>query len=500
MRHITIGLLALFLFLTPWSRAVAQRAIKNPHEKLSLSCETCHTAESFSEVQFNHTKTGFNLEGRHKSIECLSCHLITDFSTVDNQCLACHDDVHLGQLGVNCETCHTSRGWDAFDAQNIHSSTNFPLMGRHVLLDCASCHHGQLPSNFYGTPTTCVACHQMDYLEASQPNHVAGGFHTECMQCHTFSGWRPAMMPDHDPIFPIFSGTHRNQWSNCVQCHTDAGNYSAFTCLTCHEHAQPEMDGAHSGMTGYAYASPECYSCHPTGEKGNFANHDAQFFPIYSGKHNNQWASCVTCHVDPGAPSNFDCLGCHEHAQPEMDGAHVGMPGYAYASPDCYSCHPTGQKGEFVNHDAQFFPIYSGTHNNAWTACITCHVDPGAPSNFDCLGCHEHEQPAMNSAHVGMAGYAYSSPQCYQCHPTGQKGQFVNHDAQFFPIYSGKHSNEWANCSTCHVDPGSPSTFDCLGCHEHSQTRMDDKHLGEVNGYVYASTACYNCHPRGRKD
>jgi hypothetical protein len=29
---------------------------------------------------------------------------------------------------------------------------------------------------------------------------------------------------------------------------------------------------------------------------------------------------------------------------------------------------------------------------------------------------------------------------------------------------------------------------------------MDDKHLGEVDDYVYSSAACYDCHPNGLKE
>ncbi|MDH3215033.1 MAG: hypothetical protein OEN01_01925 [Candidatus Krumholzibacteria bacterium] len=343
MRQLIVASTTLGLFLALWGIASAQQPMKNPHKKLSRSCETCHTAVSFSDVRFDHSKTDFTLDGRHKSIVCLSCHVVQDFSKVDNECMACHEDVHLGQLGVTCENCHTSRAWNAFDGEEIHSSSNFPLMGRHVLLDCASCHLEQVPSNFYETPTRCVACHQMDYLEASQPGHVSGGFHTQCGQCHTFSSWRPGLMPDHDPFFPIFSGRHRNEWSSCVQCHTDPGNNSVFNCLTCHEHAQPETDGAHVGMSGYVYASAECYSCHPTGEAGRFVDHDAQFFPIYSGAHNGKWATCSTCHVDRGNASVFDCLGCHEHDQNRMDDKHSGEDNYVYASSACYDCHPDGR-------------------------------------------------------------------------------------------------------------------------------------------------------------
>jgi hypothetical protein len=356
-----------------------------------------------------------------------------------------------------------------------------------------------LPDRFAETSTQCYECHKAEYESASNPDHVATGFPTDCEQCHGFSAWRPSVMPEHDAIFPIFSGTHRNKWEDCSACHTTPGNPRVFSCLTCHEHDQSPMDGVHQGITGYVYASAQCYDCHPTGDKGRFTEHDAQYFPIYSGVHGGTWSACATCHTDPSSRAVFDCLTCHEHDQAPMDGAHQGITGYAYTSTQCYACHPTGQKGRFVEHDAQFFPIYSGVHGGTWSSCATCHTDPSSRAVFDCLTCHEHDQAPMDGAHQGMPGYAYSSTQCYACHPTGQKGRFVEHDAQFFPIYSGVHNGRWSSCATCHTDPSSRAVFTCLTCHEHAQAQMDDKHR-EVQGYSYTSAACYTCHPDGRHE
>jgi len=80
------------------------------------------------------------------------------------------------------------------------------------------------------------------------------------------TGWTPAIMPDHDPIFPIFSGRHNRKWDTCSECHVAPGNFKAFECIFCHKHDQPETDSKHQGITGYVYSSPACYDCHPTGE------------------------------------------------------------------------------------------------------------------------------------------------------------------------------------------------------------------------------------------
>ncbi len=57
------------------------------------------------------------------------------------------------------------------------------------------------------------------------------------------------------------------------------------------------------------------------------------------------------------------------------------------------------------------------------------------------------------------------------------------------------------------VTPARPATssptnyavFECILCHEHNQSEMDDEHR-DVSGYRYESVACYQCHPDGRAD
>jgi hypothetical protein len=67
----------------------------------------------------------------------------------------------------------------------------------------------------------------------------------------------------------------------------------------------------------------------------------------------------------------------------------------------------------------------------------------------------------------------------------------------YFPIYSGKHKNEWDQCNECHTNPSNYAVFTCIECHEHNnQNDVDNDHNG-VNDYVYESSACLSCHPDG---
>ncbi|MFQ5511160.1 MAG: cytochrome c3 family protein [Candidatus Krumholzibacteriia bacterium] len=500
MKRVYLIVLALvpgILCLGLLTGARKPRAVKSPHKKLKRDCQECHVATSFNDIQFNHNKTTFLLEGQHERISCLKCHAVTDFSKVEKSCSSCHEDPHLGKLGGDCSKCHDPAGFDKLDGEEIHARTDFPLVGRHVLLDCDTCHPGHQAADFGRTPSDCVKCHQQDYLEVTRPSHVASGFPTDCRECHEATGWQPARMPDHDAVFPIFSGLHRGKWDDCVICHTDPGNQKVFNCLGCHAHGQALMDPRHQGIGGYSYSSGACYNCHPTGEAARFLEHDAQFFPIFSRAHNGKWDSCAVCHTDPANRKVYACLKCHAHVQTLMDPSHQGIAGYSYASSACYGCHPTGEAGRFLEHDPQFFPIFSGTHNGRWTGCETCHTNATNRKIFSCLKCHAHNQTAMDPSHQGITGYAYSSTSCYGCHPTGERGQFLEHDAAFFPIFSGGPHAKFGSCTTCHPDAANRKNFTCFNCHAHNQTKMDDVHRGK-NGYSYNSNACYNCHPNGK--
>ncbi len=468
-------------------------ATENPHKELKFSCETCHTVESFKDMSFDHTLTGYELQGRHQSADCKGCHDVSDFSKVKSNCLSCHNDIHQAKMGNDCQDCHTTRGWEQFDIEAMHLNTNFPLSGKHALVDCQGCHTTMPSGDFSFNTTRCIKCHQSDYLAVNSPNHVQLGFSTDCESCHQMDLWRPAYFDNHDILFPIFSGEHKNEWDDCRSCHTDPSSYQTFSCLNCHEHPQTKTDADHSGIGGYAYNSPDCYFCHPTGTAGDFADHDAQSFPIFSGVHNNEWNDCNVCHVNPIDRKDFSCYqSCH--AQAETDNIHNGMTGYAYNSSDCYACHPTGEKGLYVEHDAQFFPIYSGTHNNEWNDCNVCHTNPVNRTEVSCLSCHT--QTESDNMHGAMSGYSYDSPSCISCHPTGLKGTFTSHETEFFPIFSGAHKDPWNDCVDCHTNATTRLTFSCFNCH--SQPDMDDKHLGKIDGYAYDSDLCYSCHLDGK--
>lgn len=69
---------------------------------------------------------------------------------------------------------------------------------------------------------------------------------------------------DHDArFFQINSGKHRSEWSDCGTCQVVSGDFSQFTCLSCHEHNRTKMDDTHRNKQGYQCLSTECLRCHP---------------------------------------------------------------------------------------------------------------------------------------------------------------------------------------------------------------------------------------------
>jgi hypothetical protein len=137
------------------------------------------------------------------------------------------------------------------------------------------------------------------------------------------------------------------------------------------------------------------------------------------------------------------------------------------------------------------FPL-TGAHTTL--DCTSCHAPPDnaliypVPSGAsDCVACHRADYDRQHTAD----GYPTT---CLSCHDDHSWSSFRNHDASFFPIYSGEHAGEWNTCQECHTVPNDFRVFSCTTCHTPTETNGEHR---EVNGYVYESTRCYSCHPRG---
>lgn len=296
----------------------------------------------------------------------------------------------------------------------------------------------------------------------------------------------------HDPYFPIASGDHA---VDCNTCHGAFDTFRQYDCMNgCH--AESDTTPNHSGVDGYAYDSPSCYSCHP---RGKGAIDHSMYFPIATGEVHHGIA-CSTCHTNPTDRKQFSCVGGDCHPQSTTDGNHAGIDGYKYDSQSCYACHPKGIAESAVDH-AKNFPIATGDKHSG-IGCSTCHTTPKDRTIVTCAtdACH----PSTTSAqHGSVGGYQWDSPLCMRCHADSQVDRVATHGP--FGISAG-YSHYLNSCLSCH--PGARSdkpwaadfmTLDCFaGCHNAAE--MADHHAGFA-GYQPTPASCLaaGCHPNGQK-
>jgi hypothetical protein len=320
----------------------------NPHGKFRGECSECHSAKAWKPARisskFDHAKSGFPLEGAHAAVDCKSCHASLDFTQEKQLCVSCHEDVHNGELGSECARCHTSRSFvDRVVMLRAHQLSRFPLTGSHASLECEDCHQptaaGQM--QFVGKRADCYGCHIADYQAAKVPDHTAAGFSTDCMTCHTTTRWLGARFNHDLTAFPL-RGAHRSV--ACATCHGDnvfRGKNTA--CVSCHLNDYNATTNPPHASVGF---STQCESCHtPAGwaASATFLNHDAAFFPIYSGVHRALWTNCNTCHINPPNFAQFSCFSCHPHSDQTLTNqTHAAVLGYDYDNQSCYACHPRG--------------------------------------------------------------------------------------------------------------------------------------------------------------
>jgi hypothetical protein len=335
-----------------WSPAGAQGEPEFPHGPLEEDCSLCHSAERWRPAEispdFRHEKLAeFPLEGAHGTARCLACHRSLDFSQAEQGCVSCHEDIHQGELGMDCSRCHTTRNFiEPVKMRRAHRLTRFPLRGAHAALDCNDCHDQPAQGSFVyvNRSTECESCHLDDYQATTEPDHEAVGFSTDCALCHRPTSWSQAdaSRAHQGTGFPL-KGAHATL--DCSDCHSGGfGGGLSTDCQSCH---LDDYNGTTNPDHGVAGFPTDCEQCHGTtawDQGADFPDHDALYFPIFSGNHRNRWDGCTDCHVG-GNYSDFNCLLCHEHSnESDVTEDHSGVSGFDYQSQACYSCHPRGSE------------------------------------------------------------------------------------------------------------------------------------------------------------
>jgi hypothetical protein len=381
---------------------------------IPTDCAMCHTTSpAWQPATFPIHNSYWPLNGAHQAASCDDCHH-GNYNNTPTTCVGCHQaDYNLAldpnhaanQLPTTCQDCHNETSWvpSTFDHNSI-----YPFTGAHIPIanDCNACHHG----NYNNTPNTCEGCHTPDYNASLNPNHVVLVIPTDCAMCHTTApGWQPATFPIHDSYYQL-NGAHTSL--NCADCHNGDYNNTPNTCNGCHNDDYLGTTNPNHAQVPFPVT---CQDCH-TEDAWIPSFWDHGTWPL-TGAHQN--AACTDCHINGNYNNTPNtCVGCH---QTDYNNANNPNHSAAQFPTTCQNCHTTSAWVPSTwDHDQQYFPIYSGQHNNEWDLCVDCHTTPGNFSLFSCISCHGHDDPVdMADHHQGVQGYLYSSPACYSCHPDG---------------------------------------------------------------------------------
>ena len=306
----------------------------------------------------------------------------------------------------------------------------------------------------------------------------------DCAQCHNPFGWglnADSIIFDHNQATSfVLEGVHSQ--IDCKSCHESLiFEESPSDCISCHT-------DVHSMSVGN-----DCARCHQA-ESWLVDNipelHEENGFPLM-GAHGN--LSCVECHM---AETNIrfdrignECISCHQDDYLTTENPNHELAGYSTQCADCHNPLGSEWNADPITHD--FFPLVEG---HDIQDCNQCHTSSSfADASPDCVSCHQTDFDETNNPSHTLLGFSTDCAACHTLAIDWMPATFDIHD-QFFPIYSGSHKGEWDKCTDCHTIANDYSQFSCFACHSRGDT--DDEHDG-VNGYVYESNACLQCHPDG---
>jgi hypothetical protein len=544
-----------------------------------VKCHSDHNGENFAMLHwdptpkgFDHTKTGFALDGKHVGVTCRSCHQAKNVSAsargllqekdlshsyfgLSAQCVTCHEDKHQGRFGTTCTQCHNTTDWKDTKVEEKsfdHSTTHYPLTGLHRTVSCEKCHTAGADGRPRYTGLqfdTCTSCH-------ADPHK--GEFKQDCASCHTTATWKKSGFQttfDHSTTaFPLL-GKHTEV--SCIDCHKTA-NFKApiayKLCSDCHKpdpHSGQFAKRADGGKceschtvqgwkpttftaveharTQFALVSPhdkvECAKCHiPAGQKTIYKVAFAHCLDCHKDEHNGQFAAapwenrCEKCHNGATWKVANYTIAVHQKGTYPLTGAHMavacndchkpmlGSPValYHFKSVACTTCHEDIHHGEFAERMAMLSP------DRKPMGCEACHQTKdwhdmtrfdhgttkfaldGSHRAVQCMDCHKPPNMERNMIHVNFADAPVA---CNECHENPHADQF------------GERA---LKCAECHnTNKWKPSLFD----HEKTEFSLKGGHQNvacgachqlkrEVNGedvlfYKPTPKACEACHSNG---
>ena len=212
----------------------------NHRGELGFDCAKCHEPHDWTLSTarlVEHTQTRFPLMGRHAVMDCEACHTNVqhdEYTGLPTDCIGCHSGDYLGTaspnhsalgFGTDCQECHSVNDMFWSEARFEHP-VSFAATPGHIGVDCASCHR---PGQVTPALDDCLACHR-----ANNPPHIAGGFPTDCSECHLPTTFAGVTSYSHNASgFPGGVGQHAA--ADCNACHT-SNTYAGLPadCFICH--------------------------------------------------------------------------------------------------------------------------------------------------------------------------------------------------------------------------------------------------------------------------
>ena len=292
--------------------------------KFGADCQSCHNTKDWrrsSRKNFNHARTNFPLKGKHKKVNCSSCHKsgsVLKPLRFEN-CSSCHNDVHAGKFGADCQRCHTENGWKQVRKGTFdHNLTDFPLRGLHQNVACAACHKPGAKDRKMAH-TLCSDCHQDVHLGQFSRNGKAA----RCEKCHNESGFLPSNFGIDEHAQTDFQL---------------AGSHLAIPCTACHQMAKTKTG---KKVRRFIFKNTNCSGCHKDIHFGQFIRSK----PV---------KKCENCHVPK---SWIELVFLHNRdSRYKLEGKHVGV--------GCDECHKQVKVKQYIF--TRYRPID--------TSCETCHL------------------------------------------------------------------------------------------------------------------------------
>ena len=447
------------MFFLPQKEFVNTQTPNHQRAQFSHDCLSCHSSNSWQPVIFQHSKTNFPLDGAHKNVDCVNCHKNEKFSGLKQDCISCHQkdfigvktpNHSLGKFSSNCLECHTINSWQPSTFE--HSKTEYPLLGAHKIVDCASCH---VNGKFKGTAQDCYTCHTKDFNNTTIiPNHITSQFSRDCLECHTLNSWKPSTFDHSKTNYPLF-GAHKIV--DCASCHV-SGKFkgTAQDCYTCHTKDFNNTTIIPNHIT--SQFSRDCLECHTLNSwKPSTFDHSKTNYPLL-GAH--KIVDCASCHVNGKFKGTAqDCYTCHTK---DFNNTTI-IPNHVTSqfSRECLECHTLNSwKPSTFDHSKTEYPLL-GAHKSV--DCASCHVNGKFKGTAqDCYTCHtKNFTQTINPNHL----VAQFSHNCIECHTLNSwKPSTFDHSKTSFKL-SGAHQT--VDCLFCHKNgqfSGTPTT--CYPCHQ----------------------------------